>query len=368
MSILFFIVILVVLVWVHELGHFSAAKLFGIKVDEFAIGFPPRLLTVQWGETRYSFNLLLLGGYVSISGEQAAEGERLHPRSFAAKPRPVQAAVIVAGILFNLLFAWLVLTGGYIHGLQSAREHDGYGTVTNARPTVVSILPGSPAQAAGVAAGDVITELQTGKGDTLDLTTLNTDQQAGVAHDFLVAHADESIAVRVMRQGAEKDFILKAASGVVPGRKVLGVELDDIGILKLSPPVAALQAGVVAKNLLEAEAAGLRDLVGGFFAGQGDLSQVSGPIGIVTVGSQLVSQGFGSTVSIIAIISINLALINVIPIPGLDGGRLLFIIIESIIRRPLKARTATALTVVGFALIITLMLAVSAHDIAKLIG
>jgi len=368
MSILYFLIILIVLVWVHELGHFSLAKLFGIRVDEFAIGFPPRLFTVEWGETRYSFNLLLVGGYVSIYGDQLGPDTPHDPRSFAGKPRYVQAAVMVGGILFNIAFAWVVLTGGYLFGLPSTIEHDGYGTVTNARPTIVSVLPDSPAEAAGVAGNDIVVGLQTGKGDSIDLRTLNTDQQAGIVHDFLVAHADESIVLHVTRNGAPKDFIIKAASGIVPDRKVIGVELDDVGVLKLPPQIAILQAGVVSKNILVAEAQGLGTFIGSFFVGRGDVSQVSGPIGIVSVGSQLVAQGFGSAVTIIALISINLALINIIPIPGLDGGRLLFIAIEGIIRRPLNSRVALALTVVGFALIITLMVYVSAHDIAKLVG
>lgn len=365
MPFLIFIAILIVLVWVHELGHFSAAKLFGIRVDEFAIGFPPRLFTVQWGETRYSFNLILVGGYVSIHGESAAEAT--DPRSFAGKTRPVQATVIVAGILFNVLFAWLVLAGGYMYGLQMGVEHQGFGTVTNAHPTIVSVLPGSPAEAAGIQPGDIITQVQTGT-DKLDLAALAANAQAQPVHDFLVAHEAQSIGLVVERGKVEKDFIIKAADGVVPGRKVLGVELDDVGILRLPPQTAVLQAGIVAKNILWAEAAGLRDLVVGLAHGGADLSQVSGPIGIVSVGSRLVSQGFDSTVTIIALISLNLALINVLPIPGLDGGRLLFIGIESVIRRSISPRWATGLTLAGFALLIALMLLVSVHDIAKLVG
>ncbi len=364
MALLYFIGILVVLVWVHELGHFSAAKLFGIRVDEFAIGFPPRLLTVQWGETRYSFNLLLVGGYVSIHGES---GEAHDPRAFTSKPRPIQAAVIVAGILFNVVFAWAVLAGGFMAGLQMGVEHQGFGTVTNARPTIVSVLPGSPAEASGIKPGDIVERIQTAT-DSFDLTTLNTDRQATMVHDFLVAHENQSIGLVVERQGEEKDFIVKAKEGIVEGRKVLGVELDDVGILRLPPHLAALQAGIVAKNILWAEAAGLGGLVKGLFAGGADLNQVSGPVGIVSIGSQLVSQGFSSTVTIIALISLNLALINVLPIPGLDGGRLLFIGIESVIRRPINQRLATGFTLVGFAALILLMLLVSVNDIAKLVG
>ena len=112
MSIVLFIVILVVLVWVHELGHLVAAKLFGIRVDSFNIGFGPEIFGVTVGETRYSFKPILLGGYVSIHGESDDPAAPRDPRGLTSKPRPVQAAVMVAGIFFNILFAWLVLAGG----------------------------------------------------------------------------------------------------------------------------------------------------------------------------------------------------------------------------------------------------------------
>jgi regulator of sigma E protease len=365
MSFIIFIAILVALVWVHELGHFSVAKLFGIRVDEFAIGFPPRLLTVKWGETRYSFNLILVGGYVSIHGENDSKAE--DPRSFAAKPRPVQAAVVVAGIISNVLFAWLILSAGYMAGLPSAIEHDGVGDVTNARPTIISVLPGSPAQKAGIEANDIVLSVETAR-EKRDLRTLNTDRQAVGVHDFLTTHQDDSIGLVVERRGEEKDFIVRAAEGLVDGRKVLGVQLEDMGVLRLPPHLALVQGAVVAKNILVEEAKALSGFFKNIFVGQADFAEVSGPIGIVNVGSQMVNQGWATIIFITALISINLALINVLPVPGLDGGRLLFIVIESIIRRPISPRLATGLTIAGFALVITLMVVISAHDIAKLVG
>jgi regulator of sigma E protease len=364
MSLIFFILLLVVLVWVHELGHFSVAKLFGIRVDEFAIGFPPRLLTVKWGETRYSFNLLLVGGYVSIYGE---DGDTSDPRSFARKSRWVQAAVVVAGIAMNVVFAWLILSAGYMYGLPSAIEHKGYGVVTNARPTVVATLPNSPAAKAGMEPNDVVLMITSAK-DSFDTRPLNTDHEAAPVHDFIVAHADSSLVITVLRNGVEKNFVVRAAEGIVEGKKVVGVELDDVGVLKLLPPVALAQGALIAKEMVVAEATGLSDLVVGAVRGNADLSQVSGPVGIATIGSQAVSQGYAMIITITALISINLALINILPVPGLDGGRLLFIIIEGIMRRPISKTVATTATLIGFGLLVLLMIVVTAHDIAKLIG
>ena len=128
MDLIVFILILAALILAHEFGHFSVAKLFGIKVEEFGIGFPPRLLKIKKGETLYSLNLLFFGGFVKIYGEDANEGAT-DPRSFAHKPRLVQAAVIVAGVVMNLLFAWLALSVGYMVGLPTSAEHEGFGTV-----------------------------------------------------------------------------------------------------------------------------------------------------------------------------------------------------------------------------------------------
>lgn len=362
MTLVIFILILIALVWVHELGHFVAAKILGIRVDEFAIGFPPRLVSIKIGETEYSLNWLLFGGYVSIHGEDPS-AHSSDPRGLSAKPRPLQALVVVAGIAMNLLFAWLLLSAGYMHGLQSEVDHYGWGNVSNAQPEVIDVLPGSPADKAGIESGDVVVSAETGAKDMLPA---NAD--ADQVHDFLTAHAGASIALVVDRDGAQKDFIVKAQAGVVAGQEVIGVELDDVGILKLSPGLALLQGGLVAKEMIVAEAQGLGSLVAGIVHGAPDFSQVSGPIGIASAGSQAVAQGFDAIITITALISINLALINIIPIPGLDGGRLLFIIVESIIRRPISPRVATALTLAGFAFVILLMIAVSAHDIAKLVG
>src|SRR6185437_5582240 len=155
MFIVFFILILVVLIIVHEFGHFIVAKLFRIRVDEFGIFFPPKLFGKKFGETEYTFNLLPLGGFVRIFGENYDEGHGV-ARSFVSKPRYIQAAVIVAGILFNLIFAWFVLSAGYMAGLPTPVDHIGYGQVQNVQVLVTSILPGSPADKAGIAAGDQI--------------------------------------------------------------------------------------------------------------------------------------------------------------------------------------------------------------------
>src|SRR3989338_9094240 len=134
MSLVIFLIILAALIWVHELGHFSVAKLFGIRVEEFSIGFPPRIFRIRRGGTLYSLGVLLVGGYVKIFGENHGEG-RGDPSSLNSRSRWVQAAVLAAGVAFNVIFAWLLLSAGYMTGLPTPKEHAGFGGVGGGRNT-----------------------------------------------------------------------------------------------------------------------------------------------------------------------------------------------------------------------------------------
>ncbi len=361
MSLLIFIAILVALIWVHELGHFTAAKLFGIRLDEFAIGFPPRLLRVRYGETEYTFNLLLLGGFVSIHGENPGT-DALDPRSMASKPRLVQATVIVAGVLMNLVFGWLALSGGYMAGMAAAPNTSAFGTVQDVRATVTQVLPNSPAEKVGIVAGDKIQSLQTG------LQKLELPLNATNVTQFIGDHQNESFVVGVLRQNAEKVFVAKPEDGFADGKKAIGISMADVGVLQLPPHLALVQGAISAKDLTISTAVGLGNFFSQLFRGVADWGSVSGPVGIVGAGSNAVQSGFAAAAFITALISINLAIINLIPIPGLDGGRLLVIIIEGIIRRPISPKIITTLSLTGFALIIALMLVVTYHDITKLVG
>ncbi len=366
MTFVYFILILIGLVIVHEFGHFIVAKLFKIRVDEFGVFFPPRLFSFKWGETVYSLNSIPVGGFVKIFGENYDEG-KADPRSFVLKPRYVQAAVIVAGIAFNLAFAWLVLSAGYMVGMPASADQKAFGPVTNAHVLVVGVLPGSPAEKAGLVNNDQIEEVQTGTAQ-LDLRPLNSDRQASNVTNFISAHQDESVVITVLRDGQEKTFLAKAAEGIISGRKAIGVQLADIGTLKLSPPLALAQGASIAWEITKSTATGLGGFLKQLFTGTADFSQVSGPIGITVFGAATLHQGWQAIIVLVALISINLAVINIIPIPGLDGGRLLIIIIEAIIRHPVSPNIVMKATLTGFALLIVLMLVVSYHDIARLIG
>ncbi|MEI7720275.1 MAG: site-2 protease family protein [bacterium] len=393
MALFIFILLLIVLILVHEFGHFIAAKAFGIRVDEFGIFFPPRLFAKKFGETVYSFNLLPVGGFVKIFGENGdtdAAAEFLPKRSsdlpqsssddFRARPfspethasasfsrrsRPVQATVIVAGIVFNILFAWLALSVGYMVGMQTSQDHQGFGRVSGVQTTIVAVVPGSPAEKVGLKAEDVIVKIQTG-------TAQLQGGDGSAVQAFIVAHQDESMVLSVSRNKTEQTFLAKPAflsglSGVTTDHKAVGIELDDIGLLKLNPALALAQGALLTEQMTAGTATGLAGFLYSLATGGAHWGSVSGPIGIASVGSSAVRSGFTATIFLMALISINLAVINLVPIPGLDGGRFLFIVIEAIIHRPISEKIATRFTLVGFALLAALMLVVSFHDILKLV-
>lgn len=361
MSLLIFIALLVLLILVHELGHFAVAKFFKIKVEEFGIFFPPRLWAKRVGETEYSFNALPFGGYVKIYGENGSEGAG-DPRSFASKPRLVQAAVIVAGVVMNLIFAWLILSLGYSVGLPTAVEHVGLGEVQDARVEIIATIPDSPAVKAGVLSGDSVKAIGTG---TIEPYSPQTSAETQA---FIAEHQDESIILTVAREGELKTFVMRASEGLVEGKKALGVQLEDVGILQLPPHLALAQGGILAYNMTLATADGLANFFGSIFKGTANFSDVAGPIGIANIGAGAVNKGFAAAVTLTALISVNLALINLVPIPGLDGGRLLIIGIESVIRRAVPQRLIVWLTIAGFSLLALLMLVISYHDVIRLIG
>jgi regulator of sigma E protease len=361
MSVLLFILCLVALIVAHEFGHFVVAKFFDIRVDEFGVFFPPRIFAFKKGGTEYSLNWLPFGGFVKIFGEDYDEGAA-DPRSFVNKNRLVQAAVLVAGVAFNVVVAWLLLSAGYMAGLPTSAQHEGFGTVLNPQATIVEVLPGSPADAAGLMPGDVVSDVQTGT------ASLSPNSSADQVTAFIGNHQDESVIFMVERDGVRREFLAKPAEGLVPGKKAVGIELDDVGTLKLNPVLALAQGAVLSWDITQSTAVNLGHFFATMFEGRADLSQVSGPIGITAFGAATIRQGFAASVVLIALISINLALLNLLPVPGLDGGRLLIVAVEGVTRRRVPAYWVNWLTLAGLALLILLMLVVSFHDITKLVG
>jgi len=361
-SIIIFIIVLAILVFVHELGHFIAAKKSGIKVSEFGIGFPPRLWSKQKGETLYSINAIPFGGYVKIFGENPDEESVSGPekaRSFVNKPRHIQALVLVAGVFFNILFAWLLISLGYMVGLPTPESHGGQGIVDNAQLVITTVSPSSPAFEAGIKVGDVVREAVSEGKYALD------EFSPQALSNFIEAHGKDGITLGINRGAEVLSVDVLGREGVVPGRVAIGVSMDMIGTLRLPVHLAIYEGARDTVRLTYATIVSLGIFIGQAFIGQGDLSQVTGPVGIVSLVGDVTTLGFVYLLSFTAIISINLAVINLMPFPALDGGRLLFVAIEAIRRKSISPKIANALNGVGFALLILLMIVVTVHDVFR---
>ncbi len=366
MNILIFIVILAVLIFVHEFGHFIVAKKSGIRVDEFGFGFPPKLFGFKKGETVYSINLIPFGGFVKIYGENPEETIKLSPddparaRSFAHKSRWTQAAVLAAGVAFNVIFAWVLISIGFMSGLPAPLSVAPEGEVTNSRVIITSVLPGSPAEKAGLKPGDALVFLRSGKGEI-------EAKETALVQNFIAESGKNPISFAIERGQEKQAFEILPEDGIIAGKTAVGVSMEEIGILKL-PFFSALYEGIkTTGRLTYATAVGILDFLRSSFSGQGSLNQVTGPVGLVGIVGDAADLGIIYVISLAAFISINLAVINLIPFPALDGGRLLFVAIEGIRKKAINPKVVNAFNTVGFALLLLLMVVVTWNDISRLL-
>ncbi|MBP9759754.1 MAG: site-2 protease family protein [Candidatus Pacebacteria bacterium] len=370
MSILIFIVVLVVLILVHEFGHFIVAKKSGVRVDEFGIGFPPKAWGKKIGETEYTINWLPIGGFVRIWGEDPTQEHYEEgpgsERSFVKKPRYIQAAVLVAGVTMNVLLAYVLFVGAFMIGSPTAVEEGAaLGNIRDVRLLVTSILPDSPAEKV-LKPGDEIRGVTRGT-DTL-LESSDTLSPKAVS-DFIGLQAGVPVIIDVVRRGEHLSLPVTPEAGLIaeePNRIVTGFSLSRIGTESMSFPKAVVAAGERTYTGLIDIVVGLGTLVGQAVQGKGDMSQVTGPIGIVGLVGDAAALGTVWLMTFTAFISLNLAVINLLPIPALDGGRLLFVGIEAITRRPIKPAFANRVNQVGFIALLALMALVTIHDIVKI--
>ena len=372
MTIIIFLIVLSILIFVHELGHFLIARLFKIRVDEFAIGFPPRLFSFKKGQTTYAVNLIPLGGYVKIYGENP--GDELSPDNILAKPKWQQALVLVAGVTFNALFAWALFTSTLIVGAKAPVGD--FAAEFSSRPTVMitSVAKGGPAAMAGLKEGDEILALRSGVSTSTATTTVMFNASTSpIVKDTDVRESiilsTTTLALEISRGGKMQTVITvpkDGIDGIQAGKKGLGIMMANVATVKL-PIFKAIGAGFYQTvDMIKLIGSSTFDFLGRIFQGRAKISEVSGPVAIASSVRDASNLGWVYLVNFTAFISLNLAVLNLLPIPALDGGRLAVVIIEAIIRRPLKPKIIQVLNAVSFLLLIALMIFVTFHDVIAL--
>lgn len=364
MNIILFLIVLGVLIFIHELGHFLFAKLFKIRVDEFGFGFPPRAKKLfRWKGTDFTLNWIPFGGFVKIFGESHDGSELSNEEkkvSLIYKPRWQQFLVMFGGILFNLLFAWILFSGMYVSGVTAPTQSAPQGYSFDETKLLVSgVSENGPAHLAGLIPGDEIKEYFSGDiqipvttETVIDVSNFINEQRA----------VDENIGFVVMRKDQLNVIEIEPEFDSNENLYKIGVSLDRVGIMQL-PLHTALWYG--AKNtwlFTEQIVLGFIQLI----TGKVSFDNVSGPVGIVKQVGDASSIGFAYLIGFTALLSINLAVLNFIPFPALDGGRILIIAIESLIQKRLKPLWVNWLNIGGFFALILLMIVITVKDVINL--
>lgn len=365
-----FILVLSLLVFVHEFGHFITARRLGVKAEEFGFGFPPRLFgfykdsagkwriikgnkEVTAPKTIYSINALPLGGFVRIKGEN---GENNDFDSFAGKKIWRRAVILVAGVLMNIILAGVLFTIGFTVGLPASLDGANITknmVVTDRQARVVAVSKESPAEIAGLKSGDSIVAI--------------SGQPVFKAEDIQSILKGPASSVEVAYRRADVDYqtIIQPMFNPDLDRSVLGVEISEIGTVRYPWYLAPWYGFKSAFLMLGAIFVAFYDLVVGLFAGHGAGDAVGGPVKIAQMTGEAARFGFSYLINFVALLSLNLAVINILPLPALDGGRLLFLLIEKIKGSPVKKEAEAIVHTIGFWLLILLMVLITYKDIFR---
>ena len=371
-----FIFVISILVLVHELGHFLAAKKFGIKVEEFGIGLPPKLVGIQRGETMYSINALPIGGFVKLFGEDGEEKNSKTPklqnsklkRAFFARPIWQRAVVLLAGVLMNFLLAVAVLSFLFTQGVF----------VPTDRVTIEKVEEASPAEEAGLRKGDVIRKLKI-KNEKLKTQIKNEKMKveeikegveiksAEILIETTKKHLGEEIELLIVR--GEEELTVK----IVPRKEYpenqgpMGIAISDFEE-KTYPWYKAPFWGIYeAFKLSGVLVKGIGRTLWRLITFQPVKEEVAGPVGIAQLTGKAVKFGKMAVLELLGLLSLNLAVINILPFPALDGGRLLFIGIEATTGKKIRAKWERIAHQIGMTILLALILLVTVNDVLRIL-
>jgi len=352
-----FLVILTILVLIHELGHFLVARWVGVRVEEFGLGLPPRIWGKQIGRTLYSLNWLPIGGFVRLAGEDAEADAQdtakklTRKEYFWARSKKERSAILIAGVFMNFALAVAITAGLLVSGVK---EPSG-----NVR--IERIVAGSPAEKAGFAVNDVVRGVAVGRESRTDVRV------PGDLIGFVGANKGREIVIFVERDGQETTVTAVPRTEVPPGEGPLGVAVSDLELKKYSVTEAPGKALTINISRARDMLVSLGTTVWRLVTLRPPQADVAGPIGIAQVTGQAVKFGFQAVLEFASILSLNLAVLNVLPIPALDGGRLAFVFLEKLLGKKVRPTFEKSTHQVGMIILLALVLLVSINDILRLV-
>jgi len=346
---------LVALMILHELGHFFLARKFGVRVDEFGLGYPPRIVGKKIGETIYSLNLLPFGAFVRIYGqEDRAQG----PGSFNQKPFWQKAMIILGGVLSFWLIAIILLSFVMALGVPTIIEDEDTG-YANPKVQIVQVLPNSPAAEAGISIGDVL--VKASAPDSQVITDKVKEFQS-----FTSDHKGQEIQITLQRGNSIFDVSVTPRASPPANEGPLGVALARTAIKSFPWYLAPIEGAKATWNLTVGTVEGWGIVIGRLIKGEPTGATLMGPVGIFGLFAQVTQLGVNYFLQFFAVIAIYMALFNILPIPVTDGGKLLFLVIEKIRKRPMALKLEQKIEVAFFLLLISLMIWVTIKDISRL--
>lgn len=355
LTVIVFIIMLLVLVLVHEWGHYIAAKKAGCNVEEFGFGFPPRLFSFVKNGTRWSFNLLPIGGFVKIEGENMEE-ETPGPQSLASKSATWRIAILSAGVVMNMVLAALLLSVQAGVGAPTLITEENATTLTDHKTYVLDVLDSTPAAESELKEFDRITGIEGTENPSIDQVQTIVSENAG-----------QAITLSIERQGQHMDKEILARANPPEGEGALGISLAATGLEK-TPWWQAPWEGIKRTGQMTVAIVTQFALLIQRLFSQGQVGEaLSGPIAIAVYTNEATQLGLSYLLEFAALISINLAIINILPFPALDGGRILFVLLEKIFGRRVPGNIEAIVHTAGFILLIGLMVLITFKDVQRYI-
>lgn len=388
MTIIIFIAILLLLVLFHEAGHFFAAKISGVKVEEFAFGFPPRLFSIKKGETNYVFNALPIGGYVKIFGENGEVAKyKEKDRNFVNKSPLIKIFILSAGVIMNIVLAYTLITIS-LYGTtnfqvdSNTKEYQTFleqGRIKDEYLVVANVIDKSPAKRSGLIVGDKINNIYLNQEDEegkvllykkLDLNKSSEEVTKNIVDNLNGSNSGFGDSLTIVFEN-EKGIATTTIAGVYgledsQKQKMVGISFVKFARVNLKTFEAFKIGFIKTGEAITGTLTGFWDLFANLFKNGNISENISGPVGIFNMVGEASHLGIDYLLLFAAVLSISLAVFNILPFPALDGGRILFVLIEWITNKKISEKWQGILNGVGFVILILLMVIVSARDLIHL--